>query len=442
MERPRRPRLSAFDIGRGACGRERRLVATPPAGLRFLRERGGTGLAEAWASASREDDMPVSTVMTLIALAFPAASAEQAPPPPPPALCASSVRAIDAAVAATMRQGSPGMAVGITHRGRTIFARGYGLANVEHDAPLTPDSPFLLASVTKQFTAAGILLLAQDGKLRLDDKLSRFVPELPQADDVTLYQLLVQTSGIPDYAEDPAGASSKSVARTLDEMVAWIARLRPAQVFAPGTAWRYSNSNYVLLGKVIERASGSSLRDFYHERLIAPAGLAETAFDDPRQVVPGRVQGYRRDRAAPSGFAHADWISPTIPGAAGGLRTTIRDLLRWNDALHGGRILSAESLLTMTRAGLMSDGRTTRHGMPAEWQQGLNADYGMGVFVSPAARGTRIWHSGDVDGFSTWLARYPAYDLSIALMENSESADMDKDAIERAVIAGIEGRCD
>ena len=386
--------------------------------------------------------MFVRAAGAVLALASGAGTAEQAmAQPQASAVCPRSIAAIEEAVSRTLRQGSPGMAVGISHRGQVIFARGYGLANVEHQAPITPDSPFLLASVTKQFTAAAILLLVQEGKVRLEDKLSRYLPGFAEAGEVTLYQLLVHTSGIPDYAEDPAGSPTKAVPKTLNEMVAWISRLQTKRLFAPGTAWGYSNSNYVLLGKVIEQASGASLPDFFQRRLFAPAGLKDTAFDDPTQVVPRRVQGYRRARGAPSGFANADWISPSIPGAAGGLRTTITDLLRWSDSLHGGRIIDRERLQLMTRAGLLSDGRTTKEGMPIEWQRGLNAAYGLGVFVSPAGKGNRIWHGGDIDGFSTWLAYYPAYDLSIALMENSQSADMDEEAIERAAIASVEGSC-
>lgn len=361
--------------------------------------------------------------------------------PAVPTTCPRVQALIDAAARRTMEQGSPGMAVGVSHAGRTVFARGYGFANIEHRATLTPDSPFLLASVTKQFTAAAILLLARDGRLRLEDKLSRFVPELPQAANVTIRQLLLQTSGVPDYAEDPAGSATKSVPRGLAEMIAWITRLQPAQVFAPGTGWRYSNSNYVLLGAVIERASGSTLADFFAKRLFAPAGLVATAWDDPRDVVAGRVQGYGKSRAAASGYANADWISPTVPGAAGGLRTTINDLLRWSDALHGGRVLDASSLRLMTEVGRLNDGRSTKVGMPAEWQRGMNADYGMGVFITPLKQGRRIWHGGDVDGFSTWLAHYPDRRITIALMVNSHSVDMDRDAIEQAVLEGVGARC-
>jgi D-alanyl-D-alanine carboxypeptidase len=359
------------------------------------------------------------------------------PPTQPPLLCEAAIDRIDASVARTLAQGSPGMVVGISRHGQPLFVRGYGVANLEHGVPVTPDSVFKLASVTKQFTAAAVLLLVEDGSLRLEDRVSSFVPELRQADRVTLYQLLVQTSGLPDYAEDPAGGKSKSVSRTLEEMVEWIGRLEPEFAFAPGSSWRYSNSNYMILGLVVERASGMGLWDFFEQRLFAPAGLANTAFDAPADVVPHRAQGYRRAKDAASGFANADWISPTMPGPAGGLRTTVEDLARWSDALFAGRVLSPASVETLASAGRMSDGRTTRYGMPEAWQKGLDSDYGMGVFLAARDGRRRVWHSGNIDGFSSWLAHYPGSGITIALMENSESADMDSAAIEAAVFSGV-----
>jgi CubicO group peptidase (beta-lactamase class C family) len=372
---------------------------------------------------------PATALGTAVVLALAAPAAAQ------PALCPRAVAAIDAAAAATMAQGSPGIAVQVTRDGQVALARFYGLANLEHRAPVTADTVFNLASVTKQFTAAALLLLVQDGKLKLDDTLSRYVPELPQAEKVTLRQLLVHTSGIPDYAEDPAGSKTKSVAKTPAEMMAWIATLKPAFMFEPGTSWAYSNSNYTLLGLVIERVSGKPLAQVFKERLFAPAGLTTTAFDNPAEVVPHRAQGYRRAKDAPSGFANADWISPTIPGPAGGLRATVADMTRWSNALFGGRILNAQSLALLTSPGKLNDGRTTKFGMPEAWQKGMNADYGMGVFITPTKAGPRIWHPGDIDGFSSWLAHYPDRKVSIALIQNSQSADFDKDAIEAAVFS-------
>jgi CubicO group peptidase (beta-lactamase class C family) len=281
----------------------------------------------------------------------------------------------------------------------------------------------------------------EDGKLKLEDKLSRYVPELPQAGDVTIYQLLVQTSGIPDYAEDPSGSSTKAVAKTPKQMLSWISSLTPQLLFQPGSRWAYSNSNYVLLGLVAERVSGQPLWGFMTDRVLRPAGLTHTGFDDPAHIVPNRAHGYRRSKAAPERFVNADWISPTIPGAAGGLRSTGDDLIRWQNALFGGRILKPEMLKMMTAAGVTNDGRTTKHGMPLDWQKGLNSDYGMGFFIKPTKAGTRIGHSGGIDGFSTWLAHYPEQGVTIVHMINSDSADMDADAIEAAVFSSGRGLC-
>lgn len=375
-------------------------------------------------------------VLAAFSLAMAASASARAP-----VLCDAAVRAIDASVAKTLAQGSPGMTVRVARQGQVLFTGTYGFADLEHRAPVTRDTVFQLASVTKQFTAAAILLLAEDGKLKLEDPLSKHIPEFPRAANVTLYQLLVQTSGIPDYAEDPAGSRTKSVALTPEEMLAWIIRLTPALAFEPGSKWAYSNSNYVLLGLVAERVSGKPLSELFQERLFAPAGLTSTAFDDPATVVPHRARGYRRSEDAPSGFANADWISPTIPGPAGGLRTTADDLVRWSHALYSGRVLKPHSLKRMTSAGLLTDDRTTKYGMPEDWQRGLNADYGMGVFITPTRHGPRIWHSGDIDGFSTWLAHYPQSGVTLVLMQNSQSADMDKDAIEAAAFAGLPEEC-
>jgi len=354
-------------------------------------------------------------------LAAPAHSEQQSAP-----LCPSSAAAIEASINRTMAQGAPGMVVGVDRAGEPLFVRAFGLADLENNVPVIRGTVFKLASITKQFTAAAVLSLVEDEKISLDDRLSRFVPELPQAGQVTLYQLLVHTSGIPDYAEDPAGLQTKSVARTPVQMVEWIARLEPRFHFDPGTRWAYSNSNYVLLGVVVERVSGQSLEAFFAERLFRPAGLTATAFDDPRDVVPHRSQGYRRHKGAEGGYEHADWISPTVPGAAGGLRTTVDDLLLWSHALFSGRILAPATTTQMVSPGKLGDGRTTKFGMPEEWQRGLNSDYGMGVFVTDTSAGPRIWHSGDIDGFSTWLAHYPDVGVTIAVMQNSESAEIDE----------------
>lgn len=333
------------------------------------------------------------------------------------------------------------MVVGIARGGEVIFSRGYGLANVERRTPVAPDTVFRLASITKQFTAAALMLLVEEGRVGLQDRVSDYIPELAQANEVTVYQLLVQTSGIPDYAERLADPALKTTVRTTEDMIALIGALEPRLQFAPGSRWAYSNSNYVLLGAIIERVSGQSLARFFSERLFAPAGLVDTALADLVAADLRHASGYRRSRDAPSGFVDADAISYTIPGAAGGLRTTATDLLAWSDALFTGRVVAAESLAMMIAPGRLSDGRTTKLGMPEEWQAGLNADYGFGFFVSSSSAGPRVWHSGDIDGFSTWMAHYPDVDVTIALMENSESVSLPHDEVERAVLSSVLSQC-
>ena len=368
-----------------------------------------------------------------------AAPALAAPQPKSAKLCDAAVRMIETSTKRTLAQGSPGMLVQVAKDGEVLFVGAYGIANIEQYTPVSRKTVFKLASITKEFTAAAILLLAEDGRLSLDDRLSRYVPELSQSENVSLYQLLVQTSGIPDYAEDPSGAKTKSVAKTPDEMLEWIKQLTPAFLFEPGTRWAYSNSNYALLGLVAERVSQQSLADLFKERLFTPAGLTATAFDDPADIVPYRAHGYRVSKTAKTRFLNADWISPTIPGPGGGLRSTGDDLVRWSHALFGGRILKPQSLRSMIAPGILHDGRTTKYGMPQDWQKGLNSDYGMGVFIKSTTAGPRIGHSGDIDGFSTWVAQYPTRGVTIIHMINSQSADMDTDAIEAAIFSGTNG---
>jgi CubicO group peptidase (beta-lactamase class C family) len=362
-------------------------------------------------------------------LALPAAASAA----PSPALCEATVQAIDAAAARTLRQGSPGMIIEVARHGELLFSGTYGQADLEQRTAVTRDTVFKLASITKQFTAAAILTLVEEGKLKLDDRLATHVPELKVAAKVRVYDLMVQTSGIADYSEDPSGNKTKSVARTPLEMLGWIEQLTPRLQFEPGSRWAYSNSNYVLLGLIAERVSGKPLATLFRDRLLAPAGLTHTAFDDPSDVVPHRATGYRRSSDAPGGFRHADWISPTVPGAAGALRATSADLIKWADALHGGRILPRNRLTQMVAPGRLADGRTTKLGMPEAWQKGLNSDYAMGLFVKASIGGVRYAHGGDVDGFSTWLAHYPASGITVVQMINSESADLRTDEVEAAL---------
>lgn len=379
------------------------------------------------------------TLAILAAIALAPAAALAAPTTE--GLCVTTEKAIDEAAQAMLDRGIPGLAIAVSRGGRTVFSRGYGIANIEDGVPVTPDTVFQLASVTKQFTAAAILSLVQEGQIGLDDPLSRYVREMPKARRITIRQLLVQTAGVHNFTDDAEGLRTKSVDRSPAEMLDWIAHLRPTLMFKPGSRWAYSNSNYMLLGLVIERVTGQSLQTVFAQRLFAPAGLKHTALDLPADLVPHRARGYRRVPQAPSGQIVADWVSPTMTWAAGGLRTTTGDMLRWSEALFAGKVVDPASLALMTQPGRLSDGRTVKHGMPDDWRRNLDSEYGMGLVLSQTPHGTRFWHEGGIDGFKSWLGHYPEGDVAIAILTNSESVELNVAVIEAAVFATKSESC-
>ena len=183
-----------------------------------------------------------------------------------------------------------GAAVAVLRNGKLVFAKGYGRANLELAAPVNARTVFRVGSLTKQFTAAGVLLLAEQGKLNIDDRLSSYLPNFPRADEVTLRDLLNHTSGIHNFTEGPVIDKISTSGATVKELVTDIASQSPLYDFEPGKGWWYSNSNYALLGAVIEKVSGESWGAFMKAEIFDKLGMADTAADNARDVVPGRVR--------------------------------------------------------------------------------------------------------------------------------------------------------
>ncbi|MGZ8469779.1 MAG: serine hydrolase domain-containing protein [Gemmatirosa sp.] len=308
---------------------------------------------------------------------------------------------------------TPGCAVGVAREGRTLVARAYGRANLEHDAPNTTETVFETGSVAKQFTAAAVVLLARDGKLSLDDPVRRHVPELPaHAAAVTIRQLLHQTSGVPDWTSVTyiggralVGNFAYTNAHALDLVV----RQR-ALNFAPGAEWLYSNSNYILAAVVVERVSGMSLPAFTRQRLFAPLGMAHTEWrDDYRRTVVGRATAY--GPAGGGGFVQNMPFQHTY--GPGGLLTTVGDLLKWNEALAdgtvGGPVGGPRLAALMTTPARLADGRQVSYAF------GLSVERHRGI---PA-----VVHDGGTGGYRAYLARVPEQRLSVALLCNSAAVD-------------------
>lgn len=282
----------------------------------------------------------------------------------------------------------------VASEGEVLIDQAYGDADREWGTPNTVDTRFRIGSLTKQFTAAAILLLAEQGKVGLDDPIRTYYPDAPPAwDQVTIRRLLNHTAGIPNYTALPDYRASQTQPVTPEQLIQRF-RDRPLD-FEPGAGMRYSNSGYALLGHVIERASGARYGDFIRQAILAPLGMTQSGYDDAATLIPQRAHGYRRRDGA---IFNAPYIDMSLPYAAGGLYSTAGDLLRWSRGLYLGGLLKAESLDAM----LTPD---------------KNA-YALGVRVVEVGGSRRYEHDGNIDGFSSHLIYYPEQKLTVAVLSN------------------------
>jgi CubicO group peptidase (beta-lactamase class C family) len=298
----------------------------------------------------------------------------------------------------------PGAALAIVRDGHTVKTAAYGMASLELRAPATTGTVFEIGSVTKQFTAAAILLLAQEGKLGVDDKISRHLKGTPESwSQISIRQLLTHTSGLKNYT----GLEGFELARHLTQ-AQFIARIDAYPLdFPPGGKWAYCNSGYNLLGYIIENASGTSYWDFLQQNLFGPLRMTATSGRDPRALLPWRAGGYETNR-------DGQWINrdPDLTDvfSAGALVSTVGDLARWNAALDTGGILTAASRAEMWTPVKLNDGTTHA--------------YGFGWFLEPWQGHANIGHSGSTSGFSASLQRFPEAGLTVILLTNSDEFDI------------------
>ena len=303
------------------------------------------------------------------------------------------------------RAEAPGASVLVALDGKVLYRKGFGLANLEERTPVTTATNFRLASVTKQFTATAVLLLAERGKLSLDDPLTRFFPGFAKAaHEVKVRHLLGHTSGLLDY-EDliPPGTTVPLRDKDVLDLVGKEDRL----YFAPGSQFRYSNTGYALLALIVEKVSGQSFAQFLAKNIFDPLGMADTvAFEEGISRVERRAYGYSEKSGARDGrYERTDQSLTSSVLGDGGIYSSVEDLWPWDQALYGTRLLPAETLAMASRAG-----------SPTSDQPG--SGYGYGWYVA-THRGTRkIWHYGETIGFSTYLARYPDKRLTIILLTN------------------------
>lgn len=278
--------------------------------------------------------------------------------------------------------------------GKTLIDQGYGSADLEWNIPNSPTTKFRLGSITKQFTAASILLLQERGKLNIDDPVSKYMPDAPAAwSKITIYNVLTHTSGIPSFTGFPDYRSTEWKDTNPTELVARF-RDKPLD-FEPGTKFTYSNSGYVLLGYLIEKISGQKYGDFLQQNIFTPLGMTSTGIDSNAAILPQRAQGYRR---TPHGIEHDGYISMTIPFSAGALYSTTGDLLKWEQGLFGGKVLKPESLAKMTTP--------------------FKNGYGCGLFIRTGDGQKLITHGGGIEGFNTSLNYYPDDKTTVIVLGN------------------------
>ena len=275
-----------------------------------------------------------------------------------------------------------------------LITKGYGSANLEWDIPDTPSTKFRLGSVTKQFTAASILLLEERGKLKVEDPVKKYMPDAPAAwDKITIFHVLTHTAGIPNFTGFPDYQSTEAIPTTPEKLVARF--LDKPLDFEPGEKWSYSNSGYVLLGYLIEKISGESYEKFLQENLFTPLAMKDSGYDSNSAIIARRAAGYS---ATPNGPVNAGFVHMSIPFSAGALYSTTGDLLKWEQGLFGGKVLSAASLEKMTTP--------------------FKNDYALGLQVHTVNGRKVIDHNGGIQGFNTMLAYYPEDKLTVVVLGN------------------------
>ncbi|MFL6227901.1 MAG: serine hydrolase [Pyrinomonadaceae bacterium] len=289
-------------------------------------------------------------------------------------------------------------AILVARDGKIIAAKGYGMADLENDVPNTPETKFRLGSITKQFTSASIMLLQERGKLSVQDSVCKYVAPCPEAwQPVTLHHLLSHTSGVPDFTGLPDYEKTMREPAPVESL---ISRFRALPLdFKPGENWKYSNSGYALLGYVIEKVSGESYEKFVSENIFEPLKMTSTGYDHADQIIKRRARGY-----APKGdrSVNAAYLDMSIPFAAGGLYSTVGDLYLWDQALYTEKLLKKASL----------DAAYTP----------VQHDYGYGWGVAKVLNRKAYSHGGGIEGFRTYIARFPEEHATVIVLSNFEGA--------------------
>jgi CubicO group peptidase (beta-lactamase class C family) len=292
----------------------------------------------------------------------------------------------------------PGASVLVAQNGDIVYQNGFGYADIEKKIPVTPDTKFKIGSVSKQFTAVAILKLQEEGKIKVEDKLSKYIPDFPRGNEVTIYHLLTHTSGIHDYSSQPDFDMNKPV--TPQALLDIIKKL--PYDFNPGERYLYNNSGYFILGYIVSKLSGKTLSEYLNETFFKPLGMKNTGIYETNIVLSNEAQGYSMNGET---VKKADFQEMSWTLGVGSIYSTTKDLYKWNEAVFNGKVLSNATLKTaLTRAVLNSGGKI---------------DYGFGWFLSTNRGLDFIQHSGVSNGFYSYLERQPENKLTVCVLINA-----------------------
>jgi CubicO group peptidase (beta-lactamase class C family) len=323
----------------------------------------------------------------------------------------------DKLLSAQYKTGGTGCAALVAINGKITYKKAFGMANLELNVPMQPDMVFRIGSITKQFTAIAILQLMEQGKLSLQDDITKYIPDYPtQAYKITIENLLTHTSGIKSYTNVPEFMKYIMDDLKPEEVIDKFKNL-PME-FAPGTKWNYNNSGFFLLGYIIEKVSGMKYQDYIEQNLFKPAGMTNSLYGSNRKIIKNRAYPYQPDGDS---TVNADYMSMLLPYSAGSLMSTVEDLYKWNRALISDKLVKKENLEKAWTEYKLSDGKGTH--------------YGYGWFLNQVQGSQSIEHGGGINGYLTFGIYLPAEDVFVAVFSNNTAKGPDAVSTRMAAIA-------
>jgi CubicO group peptidase (beta-lactamase class C family) len=363
---------------------------------------------------------PFATTGLLAAILFQACSPTEAPPAGDLDVETAQTR-IDRVLASAFPPDGPGAAVIAVQNGEVMLRKGYGLADLELGVPIQPEMVFRVASITKEFTAALVLQLVEEGAISLEDEITDFLPDYPlRGNKVTLRHLLTHTSGIPTFQAVPGFQDHVRLDHTVEETLAIFAG-EPFE-FLPGERYSYSSSGYIVLGAILERVTGKTFEELLQERIFGAVGMQSACLGSHDRIIPRRVKGYTVGR---EGVINSPIVSMTMAFSSGGLLMSVDDLAAWDEALYGDRVLGGESRKAMWSAHMLESGQAT--------------EYGLGWMVTEFLGHKVLMHDGSIDGFLSTAWRLPDDRIFVAVLTNSDSPEVGPNVAAKEVLATLLG---